>query len=160
MKLGPRSTRSILALAMVLSFQFCATAADEAKAQPAKEVVQLKLTPAKGPLAVPASVDLIGQGDRTRVEVTLLRLPGGLQNPQIVATIYKGACSDANKSPVHSFNSAASNPNVNAKTASMGMNFEGMAPVALATLRSGSYSVGVMSGPADGNAQLACGDIK
>ena len=153
--------RSILALITMFSFQLSATAADDTKAMAAKgEVVQVKLTPAKGPLAVPASVDLIGQGDRTRVVVNLPRMPGSLQNPQVEATIYKGVCSNANKASVYSFNSAASNPNVNARTASLGMDFEGMAPLALATLRSGSYSIGLKSGPADGNAQLACGDIK
>lgn len=152
---------SILGMALVFCLQPMATAADDGKAKAAKgQVVTVKLAPAKGPTAVPASVHLVEQGDRTRVEVSLLRMPGSLANPHIVATIYKGVCSDANKTQAYSFDSGASNPNVVGRTANVGIDFEGIAPMALSMLRSGSYSIGVMTGPAEGNAQLACGDIK
>ena len=108
--------------------------------------VQVKLTPS-------GIAELIEQGDRTRVAITLPRAPG---DQRIVATIYQGKCSDASKKAVFSFESP---PGTDAPSSTAPL-FEGLAPVSLAKLQGGPHSIDLATSAASGNRQIACGDIK
>lgn len=150
------SLHAVLVAALMFTFQVHAIAADDAKAK--KEVLQIKLTPAKGAPVAPYQADLIAQGDKTRIAVTIARTPEGLANPLIVATVYKGGCGDASKTKISSFDSKTTNPN--APGVDVGVSFEGVVPASLATLKSGPYSIGLATSPADGSKPLACGEVK
>ena len=46
-----------------------------------------------------ASADLIEQGDRTRLLVSLTDLPADLTNPSLIAEIHHGICGDLRRAP-------------------------------------------------------------
>lgn len=149
---------AMLVAAMVFAFQVHAIAADDAKAK--KEVLQIKLTPAKGAPMAPYQADLIAQGEKTRIAVMIARTPEGLANPLIIATVYKGGCGDAGKTKISAFDSKTTNPTAPGGPAGVGVSFEGVVPASLSTLKSGPYSIGLATSPADGNKPLACGEVK
>jgi hypothetical protein len=100
-----------------------------------------------------ASADLIEQGDRTRLVVSLSRLPSELTNPSLIAEIHDGICGNLKSAPVYAVESTL------ASYLPAPYYFGGMLPVSLATLRGGAHAITVRAGADAGGAEIACGNI-
>ena len=101
-----------------------------------------------------ASADLIEQGDRTRLLVSLTDLPADLTNPSLIAEIHHGICGDLRRAPDYAVESTL------ASYLPAPYYVGGIFPVSLATLRDGAHAITVRTGPEAGNIELACGDIR
>jgi hypothetical protein len=100
------------------------------------------------------SADLIEQGDRTRLVVSLTDLPADLTNPSLIAEIHHGICGDLRRAPDYAVESTL------ASYLPAPYYVGGIFPVSLATLRDGAHAITVRTGPEAGNIELACGNIR
>jgi hypothetical protein len=101
-----------------------------------------------------ASADLIEQGDRTRLLVSLTDLPSDLTNPSLIAEIHHGVCGDLRRAPDYAVESTL------ATYLPAPYYVGGIFPVSLATLRDGAHAITVRTGPEAGSVELACGNIR
>ena len=100
------------------------------------------------------SADLIEQGDRTRLLVSLTDLPSDLSNPSLIAEIRHGVCSDLRRTPDYAVESTL------ASYLPAPYYVGGIFPVSLASLRDGAHAITVRTGPEAGSVELACGNIR
>jgi len=101
-----------------------------------------------------ASADLIEQGDRTRLLVSLTDVPSDLTNPSLIAEIHYGICGDLRRAPDYAVESTL------ATYLPAPYYVGGILPVSLATLRDGAHAITVRTGPDAGSVELACGNIR
>jgi hypothetical protein len=108
---------------------------------------------------------LVPQGERTQVTVTVTGVP-----PEIVSRpvhlytfIDEGACGDAGAKTAWALTDRvlAQSPGSTA-IAPVGGPFTitNVAPVPLETLRTGRYTIRIMTSPADGNREIFCGNVR
>ena len=100
------------------------------------------------------SADLIEQGDRTRLLVSLTDLPSDLTNPSLIAEIHHGICGDLRRAPDYAVESTLST------YLPAPYYVGGIFPVSLASLRDGAHAITVRTGPEAGSVELACGNIR
>jgi hypothetical protein len=101
-----------------------------------------------------ASADLIEQGDRTRLVVSLTDVPSDLTNPSLIAEIHYGICGDLRRAPEYAVESTL------ATYLPAPYYVGGILPISLATLRDGAHAITVRTGPEAGSVELACGNIR
>jgi len=113
--------------------------------------VQIRLVPVRGMGS--GLADLIEQGDRTRVVVSMTSVPSDPANPSLIAEIHEGTCGDLGSAPLYAVeNTLGGYPPAPYYVG-------GILPVSLSALRSGPYAISVRTGPEAGSVELACGNI-
>jgi len=120
------------------------------------EVQLLRLLPLKG--VVPGLPDLVQEGDRTEVVVTLTGAPPDLVSPSLTAEIHEGTCLDLKSAPLRTTEETPEGYSLTPSVFSL-RSFDAILPVAFATLRSSAHAITVRAGPERGNAAFACFDI-
>jgi len=103
-----------------------------------------------------ANATLTGVGNQTNFDFSITGVPlGTIMPPRLYTFINKGSCKQPG--PV----AYAMNDKVNTQSASGagGWSFYRSAPIAMADLLSGQFSVVVRTSPEDGNVDIFCGDI-
>ncbi|MEX3777084.1 hypothetical protein [Pseudomonas sp. MYb118] len=101
-------------------------------------------------------VTLTDMGATTNLSFYITGVPTGtILPPKLYSFINKGSCQQPGAVAF------AMNDQVNSKSdaGTKGWSFYRSAPVPLAELMSGAYSIVVRSAPSDGNADLYCGDV-
>ena len=104
---------------------------------------------------------MTAQGDRTVINLTITGVPPWVARPiQLFTFVYAGSCAKHGAAPAYALNDTVQ---VNSQT---GIGLSGpftlakTLPVPIATLRSGEYAIVLRTGPADGNWDIFCGDMK
>jgi hypothetical protein len=120
------------------------------------EVQLLRLLPLKG--VVPGLADLVREGDRTEVVVTLTGAPPDLVSPSLTAEIHEGTCLDLKSAPLRTSGETPDRYSLTPSVFSL-RSFDAILPVTFATLRSSAHAITVRAGPERGNAAFACFDI-
>ncbi|SDO77242.1 hypothetical protein [Pseudomonas jinjuensis] len=144
--------KSMLALPLMAALCACASAGKEgepvnvmldATQRNAGRIGQATLSPADG---------------KTYMTVFISGAPQGTTRPlRLYTYIYQGACASPDARPAYELNDTAvthRNRQVGA-----GWSLYKVAPVPLATLRAGDYSIVLRTSPADGNYDIFCGAI-
>ena len=104
---------------------------------------------------------MTAQGDRTLINLTITGVPPWVVRPiQLFTFVYAGSCVKRDATPAYALNDTVQ---VNAQS---GIGLSGpftlakTLPVPMATLRSGEFAIVLRTGPADGNWDIFCGDMK
>ncbi|MBK5351260.1 hypothetical protein JFU37_01790 [Pseudomonas sp. TH41] len=102
-----------------------------------------------------ANVILASRGTQTGFSFFISGIPGGVSLPlRLYTFINKGHCQQPG--PV----AYAMNDQINTERAAVrGWTYSRSAPIAMADLLSGGYSIVVRTAPPDGNVDIFCGDI-
>lgn len=124
---------------------------------PESQFVTVQLTPSQRNAGEIGQAWLSPRGNETSIEFLIGGVPSGVARPvRLYTYIYQGTCGSLDASPAYAMNRTLETYRY---TPGGVWRLSKTAPVALSTLRSGSYSIVVRTSPADGSVDIFCGVV-
>ena len=104
---------------------------------------------------------MTAQGDETAIMLTLTGVPSWVVRPvQLYTFVYAGSCAAHDSTPAYALNDVVQAGLFSRGGASGPFTLRKMLPMSMRALRAGAYALVVRTGPADGNVDIFCGDMK